>query len=175
VGHGDQATQGRAGDRARHRQLLKDRPEGRGVFIAREPEIRPSRTTKGRGESTDIWIEALIGRKTTDAERATIVIELKGSSNKDLMTALRGQLVDRYLDPPSHRDGIYLVARFSRDHWTRKGDITRYAAAGRHQLNTLRDTLTEQAIEACIERHIAVDAVVLDGSLPPLKGPAGAS
>lgn len=153
-------------------RFLKDSLERRGVFLAREPEARPSQSGKGRGESIDIFIEALIGPKTVDAPRATVVIELKGVWNAELLTSLRAQLAERYLEPPKHRHGIYLVAWFQRDPWVRTGDGTRYAAAGHHpDPGELRATLTQQARDAESDLGVVVDAVVIDCSLPPVEGP----
>ena len=150
-------------------RFLKDRLEGRGVFLAREPEVRPSRSGTGRGESIDIWIEAVTGPEAASAERATVVIELKGCWNAELMTAMNYQLADRYLDPPVHRHGIQLVACFGTEPWSSEGDSTRYRRAARHSVDQLRRDLRIQAESL---NHVAVEAIVLDCSLPPANGPA---
>lgn len=151
-------------------RFLKDHLAQRGVFLVREPEARPSKSGAGRGESIDIWIEAVVGNRTTDASSVTVIVELKGSWNADLLTAMEDQLVDRYLEPPLHRHGIYVVAWFGRDRWTRRGDETRYAIAGRHRADELRGALEEQAAEIVRRRDVVVRAVVLDCSLPPERG-----
>lgn len=147
-------------------EFLRDRLSDRGVFLAREPEARLSKSGKGRGDSIDIWIEALIGKQTAGARHATCIIELKGSWNRELMTAMDDQLVTRYLDPPLHRHGIYLVAYFGRDRWDRQADKTRYSDAGTTTIDELRRALDDQSKDLALQRDVELTAVVLDCSLP---------
>jgi hypothetical protein len=152
--------------------FLTDTLKARGVFLAQEVEVRASKTGKGRGESIDIWAEAIIGPHAASPDRATVVIELKGCWNRELMTAMKTQLVGRYLDPPLHRHGIYLVGCFATEHWAAEGDKTRHKAASRHDVEDLRHALEAQAEELNRIDAVAVQALVFDGSLPPAKGPA---
>lgn len=152
--------------------FLTDALSGRGIFLAQEVEVRASKSGKGRGESVDIWVEAVIGPHAASSDRATVVVELKGCWNRGLMTAMKDQLVDRYLDPPLHRHGIYLVGCFGTYQWVEDDDRARYRAAARHDIADLRRALTSQAEEVNRVDAVAVQVVVFDGSLPPAQGPA---
>jgi len=144
----------------------------RGVFLAEEAQVRLSKTGKGRGESVDIWTEAIVGPRSASPERATVVIELKGCWNRELKTSMKEQLIDRYLDPPFHRHGIYLIACFGTDQWVAEGDKTRHKVANRHTPADLRKTYEAQAETLNASEAVSVCVVVLDCSLPPVKGPA---
>lgn len=146
--------------------FLTDTLRSRGIFLAEEAQVRPSKTGKGRGESVDIWIEAIIGPHAASPERATVVIELKGCWHRALKTAIKQQLIDRYLDPPLHRHGIYLIACFGVEQWDANGDKTRHAAAARHTAADLRATYERQARDLSAAEAVFVNAVVLDCSLP---------
>lgn len=82
------------------------------IILNREVEWRPSRPSF-EGERTDIHVNA----KATNGNIITCIIEVKGNWNKELKTAMKNQLADRYLKDSSTRSGIYLVAWFNSEEW----------------------------------------------------------
>jgi hypothetical protein len=155
-------------------QQLRDQLQTRGVFLVREPEVRPSQSGMGRGESTDIWVEALVGPDTVDAHHVKVIVEVKGCWNADLETAMETQLVDRYLDPSEVTQGVYLVACFDPAGWKPDERDARRRAAAKHALGDLAEQLREQAQDVSARRSVDVEAVVLDCALPPASGAAHA-
>ena len=75
-------------------------------MIGRELETKPSVTGKGRGHSVDIAVFTPIGRRVDGAKLATVMIEVKGCWHRDVSTAMRIQLVDRYLTGTDTVHGI---------------------------------------------------------------------
>lgn len=80
----------------------------RGVVINREVQVRRNRTS-GIGERTDLLIDALPPARASMGH-LSLPVEVKGAWNEDLCTAMREQLVDRYMHDVAASDGIYLVA-----------------------------------------------------------------
>lgn len=97
---------------------LQNDLQQRGVIASREVEIR-----KGRGgapgEETDIHVSAVRvperGRPHSDVVR--LIIETKGNWHSELLTAMKTQLVDRYLADNDCRHGLYLVGWFNSPQW----------------------------------------------------------
>ncbi len=89
-----------------------------------------------------------------------MIIEVKGCWNKKLMTAMKGQLVDRYLAESDCRHGLYLVGWFLCDAWDdedyRKGDTPTWP------LQQAREHLQKQAAglsqSGFLIRSFALDA-----------------
>ncbi len=88
-----------------------------GRVIGRELEIRPNITGRGRGESVDIAVFAPVGTEVEGAATASVTVEVKGCWHADVKTAMRSQLVDRYLTGTGTTHGIYLVFWFAADEW----------------------------------------------------------
>lgn len=87
------------------RHLLTELKQ-RGIIANREVVIR-------KGERTDIHIDATIyyeNRQIYDS--VSVIIEVKGCWNRDLQTAMREQLVDRYLKDNHCQYGLYLIGWF---------------------------------------------------------------
>jgi hypothetical protein len=63
-----------------------------------------------------------ISRRSPNAEfeRVKVIIEVKGCWNPDQKTAMRDQLLKRYLAQNDCTHGIFLLAWFLCDHWTAK-------------------------------------------------------
>jgi hypothetical protein len=135
---------------------------GRAIVIGRETQIRASVTGKGRGESIDLKIDAVAGEHTQGPRIVTVMVEVKGSWNRDLLTAMESQLVERYLTG-SNTQGIYLAGYYAADDW-KQSDRKRIAAR-RHTLDGLSQALQEQAVDVSTRRVVGVDSVVLDCSL----------
>jgi hypothetical protein len=94
-----------------------------GIVVNREAEVE-------RGAETDIKVDLVpMDQDAPATERLTAVVEVKGSWNRELYTALDSQLVDRYLVRTGTRFGVYLVGWFNCDAWDpsdyRKADAPR--------------------------------------------------
>jgi len=131
-----------------------------GAIVNREVEIRP-------GEFTDLHIDAVpIGSRSSlfegqDPQRLSVIVEVKGCWHSELATAMRTQLVNRYMRQNSCRHGIYLVGWFHCDKWDAadpdRGKGLRFAPT----LEEAQSKLDEQT--ASLSRaDLAVRAVVLD-------------
>jgi hypothetical protein len=129
---------------------------GRIAVVSREPQI-------GRGDGyLDLLVE--IPGAAPDAG-ARVVIEVKGSWNRKLDTAMETQLVDRYLRPAGARFGLYLVGWFSSPFW--EGDDSRRPAPG--TLEETRQHLLAQARVLSERNGMRVVAVTLDCRLDRLR------
>lgn len=87
--------------------------------IDREVQIRNLKE-HGMGERTDLKVEA----KDQHGHSISVIIENKGCWNKELLTAMQNQLLDRYLNFASEACGIYLVGWFHCNRWTRNGSCS---------------------------------------------------
>jgi hypothetical protein len=78
------------------------------ILVKREVEIRPA-IGSGTGQRTDIYVEAFTRSPTGEKlDLVVVVIEVKLSRHKEVLTALNSQLVG-YLTDQSYKNGIYLV------------------------------------------------------------------
>jgi len=99
---------------------LEDFLVARGVVVAREVEIRRGEGA-GKGEETDIHVTALVPAVGSDAfQQVRVIIEVKGCWHSELKTAMRTQLVERYLRDNQCRHGIYLVGWFVCEQWDKQ-------------------------------------------------------
>ncbi len=135
----------------------------RGFFANREVEFRRLKQS-GVGEKTDIVVDAVcqIGERL---ETVSVVIESKGCWNKDLKTAMKFQLRDRYLIDDQHRFGLYLVGWFLCSKW----DSGHYQKKDTLKLNLsiqeARAFFDQQATDLSCD-SIYIQAFVLDAGLP---------
>ena len=141
---------------------------GRGTVIGREVQIRPAPGGK-MGEAGDLVIQAVAGEHVEGTEIVTVTIEVKGCWNREVDTALRTQLAERYVLPEGQRQGIYVVGWFAADGWNTE-DWRRGACA--RGLEENRRVFADQARDVSRDLYVEIDAVVLDCSLPPRNGPA---
>jgi hypothetical protein len=90
---------------------------GRGVIVNREVEIRRGEGS-GKGERTDIRVNAVVrGSNGKNHDSVSVIIEVKGCWNPERNSAMKTQLVNRYLkDTPCHH-GLYLVGWFNCGQW----------------------------------------------------------
>ena len=142
--------------------FLEHELRGHAMVIGRETQIRASVSGQGRGESIDLKIDAVAGEHTQGPPVVTVMIEVKGSWNPDLLTAMEAQLVERYLTG-SITQGIYLAGYYAAEDW--KQSDRKRTAARRHTLAGLSQALKQQAADVSTRRLVAVDSVVLDCSL----------
>src|SRR5207245_124218 len=135
----------------------------RGVIVNREVEIR-RRIGASPGERTDIHVDAVMRGAARDTyDTISAIIETKGSWNRELRTAMKSQLVDRYLWENRCRSGLYLVGWFNCDAWD--ADDSRRADAGAWTTAEARAFLEEQAAQLSTG-NMDIRAVVLDTRLP---------
>jgi hypothetical protein len=79
-------------------------------------------------EKTDIHVDTFVRQADTQqVDMISAIIEVKGSWNRELETAMRTQLKDRYLQNNHCKHGLYLVGWFNCDQWDeqdyRKRDV----------------------------------------------------
>lgn len=84
------------------------------IVVNREVEIK-RRLSSGRGQQTDIYVNAVDDRPGKKYNHIDAAIEVKGCWSKDLNTAMEGQLVNQYLNNKGRKYGIYLVGWFNCD------------------------------------------------------------
>jgi len=89
----------------------------RGIVANREVVIRSGSGGKS-GERTDIHVDAITrGSRPGAFDQITVVIEVKGCWNRDVMEAMQIQLKDRYLSGGACHHGLYVVGWFLCDQW----------------------------------------------------------
>ncbi|WBC04257.1 hypothetical protein [Micromonospora sp. WMMA1976] len=88
------------------RRRLAERLGSDRIILTREPQVERMAV---RGSGTRIDLSAGAPTNTAPMEVAEAIIEAKLASNNELPTALRTQLVQRYLAAARQRHGIYLV------------------------------------------------------------------
>lgn len=89
------------------RHLARDLVDRR-VVVNREVEIRP-------GSETDIRVQAVSAGHV--GQPISVTVEVKGCWNKGLKTAMKDQLVDKYMRPAGERAGMYLVGWYRCARW----------------------------------------------------------
>jgi hypothetical protein len=139
---------------------------GRSMIVGRETAIRPSPTGEGRDESLDLRVDATALEEGGESATVSVMIEVKGSWNQELMSAMEAQLVDRYLDT-SHTQGIYLVGFFAAEDWDETHSARRVAR--RYTYEDLEAKLAAQATTISEQRGVGVSAVVINCSLLPQR------
>jgi hypothetical protein len=143
------------------RYLDKDL-RARGVIVNREVQIRRG-TGRGSGQSTDIHVDASVpGAAPLSYERTYVIVEAKGIWHPELLTAMKTQLRDRYLNQNACKDGIYLAGWFACPQWT-EGD-SRRGPCTNLSLQSLKEILGRQAEELSVDGYI-LSSFVLDISL----------
>src|SRR5258708_37673741 len=89
----------------------------RGIIVHREVEIRRAQGGKA-GERTDLYVEAYVaGPGQMKIDTLTVIIEVKGCWHEKVESAMKTQLVDRYLKDTACRHGLYLVGWFNCPQW----------------------------------------------------------
>ena len=96
--------------------LVHDLKE-RGIIVNREVQIRKWHGAT-KGQDTDIHVDAVVPDQSGEAsDQITLIIESKGCWHAELNSAMKTQLVDRYLANNSCRHGLYLVGWFRSTSW----------------------------------------------------------
>lgn len=121
-----------------HNQLTL-RLSARGVFVNREVLVLP-RSAYGTGDRPDLLVQV--------SERGNVYcrvpIEIKGSWNDEVETALLDQLAKRYLPQTQASTGVYLVGWYPLEQWTLL-DPNRRPKAARRTPGRLRSDLAAAA------------------------------
>ena len=141
---------------------LETNLKSRGIVVAREVEIRQGLGTT-KGEKTDIHVTAIVPEVSGgNFEQVRVIIEAKGCWNKELKTAMKNQLVERYLKENQCRNGIYLVGWFVCDQWDntdyRKGITPKWL------ISDARNFFNRQSFDLS-SRDLTIQSVVLNTGL----------
>ncbi len=91
--------------------------KSRGIIVNREVELR--RNCGGNpGERTDIQVDAILKHPNSGTyDSVTVIIEVKGCWHGEVQTAMKTQLVERYLADNTCPYGLYLVGWFYCEQW----------------------------------------------------------
>lgn len=139
---------------ARH---LQEELRDRGIITNREVVIRKS-------ERTDIHIDAVICNERREVYNSvTVIVEVKGCWNRELKTAMRTQLVERYLKDNHCQHGLYLIGWFKCGEWWGEGD-DRKRDVPDMSIDEARKFFDAQAAELS-QQDVKVQALVLDATI----------
>jgi hypothetical protein len=130
--------------------------EGQGLIVNREVTMR-------RGNANDILVDAVSRSGTNQHDRITLVCEVKGCWNEELMTSMKTQLHERYLLQSGIRRGIYIVVYCDGPRWVASTRNKRHRAPISHTLAEIRDQLDKQAHDLSTD-GFHISAVVLDAN-----------
>jgi hypothetical protein len=136
--------------------------KSRGIIVNREVERR-RKQGGSKGERTDIHVDAVIEKTNGEVlDQITVIIEVKGSWNDELDTAMAEQLVNRYLKNDTCQHGIYLIGWFNCQQWD-KSDY-RKGKAPKISINEAREKFEKQA-EELSQAGVKVKSFVLNSAL----------
>jgi predicted NACHT family NTPase len=128
----------------------------RGIIVNREVQIH-------RGQRTDIHVDAVIRDSNNDVyDSVTVIIEVKGCWNTELNSAMKTQLVDRYLENNRCRYGLYLVGWFNCDQWD--NNDYRKNQAPKVDKNESQERFNAQALELS-RQGIEIKTLVINTAL----------
>ncbi len=135
----------------------------RGIIVNREVEIRPNNGGK-TGERTDIHVNAISKHtNSTLYDTVTVIIEVKGCWHPALKTAMKTQLVDRYLTDNTCKYGLYLIGWFNCQQWS-DNDSRKKGVPKKMTLNEAKEQFAQQAQELSSSGKF-VKVFVLDTAL----------
>lgn len=134
----------------------------RGIIALREVEIRRGEGT-GQGERTDIHISGVIERSEPDYfDKVSVIIEVKGCWHDQLKTAMKSQLVDRYMKDNACGHGLYVVGWFTCAQWD--PNDSRLKKTPSWQISKARQFFEQQSRELS-NGEVEVASVVLNTAL----------
>ncbi|HAX76397.1 MAG TPA: hypothetical protein DCY88_11290 [Cyanobacteria bacterium UBA11372] len=136
--------------------------KSRGIVANREVELR--RNYGGSpGERTDIHVDAVVKKQNGELyDCITVIIEVKGCWHSDLNSAMKEQLVERYLQDNSSKYGLYLVGWFNCNQWDDKD--SRKGKAPKISIDQAREQFDRQAEQLSSPPNV-VRAYVLNTAL----------
>ncbi len=129
--------------------------KGKSVIVNREVQIH-------KGERTDLHVDAIsMDNDENIFKTLTVIIEVKGSWHRDLDTAMKEQLAERYLTDNICKTGIYLVGWFNCKSWSEED--YRCKDAQKISREEAQEKFDKQAAELS-KKGFNIGAVVLDTS-----------
>jgi hypothetical protein len=151
---------------------LDDALRERGIVAGREVQIRAG-PGYHMGEASDLLITAVAGERVEGAPLVEVVVEVKGCWHREMETALKTQLSDRYLEAGERDQGVYVVGWYEADGWDDSDNANR-SRCRKYTIAELATLLEQQAEDVSAADAVSIAAVVLDCSLPPPRraGPA---
>ena len=143
---------------------LQRRINAYGIVVNREVQVRRSGASGGLPERTDIRVEAFPAASTPSNATLAVPVEVKGNWNRDVIVALRNQLVDRYMADLHTNHGIYIVAWFDQKPWSATTDRRKQLANRWTSRGALQSALEAELV---LHEHLGkkVEIIVLDFSL----------
>lgn len=117
------------------------------IIVNREVEIRPTAGSV-KGENTDLLVQTFSNK----SDIVSVIIEVKGSWNKNLKTDIAEQLKKRYLKDNQCRYGIYLIGWFLCKSWDKSGDY-RFGDNPKMELEEVKQFFVNQAEELTEEGY----------------------
>ena len=136
--------------------------KSRGIIANREVELR--RSYGGNpGERTDIHVDAVLKHLNGEVyDSITVIIEVKGCWHSKVQTAMRTQLVERYLANNACPYGLYVVGWFNCQQWD--NNDSRRNQALKIRLDEARTQFNDQAKELSSSGNV-IRAYVLNTAL----------
>ncbi|WNG34007.1 hypothetical protein F0U61_10435 [Archangium violaceum] len=150
------------------RHLERDLVDRR-LVVNREVEIRATERSRA-GQRVDIRVDAMSRSPQGQEERLSVIIEVKGCWNRGLWSAMREQLVERYLAENSCQQGLYLVGWYACAAWN---ETMPHPMEGAVPVERARQLLEAQAQELS-QGATQVRAFVLDAAFRTEQRPAPA-
>jgi len=138
----------------------------RGIIALREVQIRRGEGTaesKTPGERTDLHVTGIApGLVGGQFEPLRVIVEVKGCWHNELQTAMKSQLVDRYLNDNDCQHGLYIVGWFRCEQWDKED--TRNNSTPPWSISDAQEFFDTQAEGLSTGTHV-LRAVVLNASL----------
>ncbi len=127
---------------------LEEALRGRGIISGREVQIRPG-PGHHMGEASDLLITAVASERVEGAAMVEVVVEVKGCWHREMETALKTQLADRYLEAGQRDQGIYVVGWYEADGWD-DSDKANRSRCRKYSITDLVALLEKQAREVSV-------------------------
>ena len=146
-------------------RFLQQKLEQRGVVLSREVQIRRKvGQGGGMGEEIDIYISAVTQDPRNKVfKTVSVIVEVKGSWNKDLKTSLEQQLARRYLADNNVRHGIYLVGWPTCPQWDQND--SKWTKTPKWTLEAAKAFFEKQAEAVSSRENVTIQSVVLNTGL----------
>ncbi len=131
------------------------------IIINREVQIRHKLYREGEaGSRTDIWIQAI----DENGQALTLCIEVKCNWNASARTALKDQLIDKYMSGRTATAGILLLGWYACPKWDNADNREKKSTAIWPDINVAKDELKKQ-IDRERKNGILVTAKVINCTL----------
>jgi len=143
---------------------LRNDLDGRGLVASREVEIARG-DGHGTGERTDLYVTYPVFCRHDDrVETIRVIIEVKCTWHPKWKTAMKTQLVYRYLADNDCRHGIYLVGWYTGSRWNKQTNT--FKKSSKDSYADVNNLLVLQAeFESINSSGIRVRSFVLDNHL----------